>query len=157
MCRPLTWEKSGASTGIRTLNRASTLRSSRTLGWIPRAYFAEADTHSDIAQDVDDAGDGLLLAIAQTGGLMSYGTRAAALWAVVIVAFCGAFAAVASNSPTGGSAGGFVAAGAVTAIIRERRRREAWVDHLEWHRKQGTRCPDDRDGQPPPWGVPPPH
>jgi hypothetical protein len=73
---------------------------------------------------------------------MSYHTRMAAFWTVVIVAFAWHAAVSFSNSHTEGSAGAFVAAGAVTAIIRQRRRREAWLDHLEWHRQHGTRCPD---------------
>jgi hypothetical protein len=103
----------------------------------------------------DDAAGEMRSATAD-GGLMSYRPRMAALWTVVIVSFAWHAAASLSNSTTG-SAGGFVAAGAVTAIIRQRRRREAWLDHLEWHRQHGTRCPDQRNGEPPPWGVPPPH
>jgi hypothetical protein len=68
---------------------------------------------------------------------------------VVVVAFVNAIAA-SSNGSGGGSPGAFVGAGALSVIIRQRRRREAWLDHLEWHRRNGTRCPDERDGEPPP-------
>jgi hypothetical protein len=88
---------------------------------------------------------------------MTYHTRMAVLWAVVVVAFVNAIAAASSNGSGGGSPGAFVGAGALSVIIRQRRRREAWLDHLEWHRRNGTRCPDERDGEPPPWGAPPPH
>src|SRR3954447_20742231 len=102
----------------------------------------------------DDAAGEMRGATAE-GGFMSYRPRMAALWTVVVMAFV--WQAVFSGSTPGASAGGFVAAAAATAIIRQSRRREAWVDHLEWHRQHGTRCPDDRNGEPPPWGVPPPH
>jgi hypothetical protein len=61
-------------------------------------------------------------------------------------------AMVGHSSPPMGT---FVVPAAATLIIRECRHRRAWRDHLESHRRLGTRC-EDPNGEPRYWGVPPP-